>query len=59
MIPIEHAYKLKDRCFGPCTFLAPVLMTHNRFDVYEDLVRPLENFMIQEEIFIDYDDNVP
>ena len=58
LIPIEHAYKLKDRCFGPCTFLAPVMMTHNRFDVYEDLIRPLEHFLIKEEILIDIDEQI-
>lgn len=38
IIPIEQAHQLKDRCFGPCKLLAPALMTHNRWDIKEDLI---------------------
>ena len=50
LIPIEHAYALKDRCFGPCTFMAPVCMTHNRYDIYEDLIKPMHNFIQNEDL---------
>ena len=53
LIPIEHAFKLKERCFGPCTFLAPALMTHNRYDVYDDLIRPLMHFIANENLHKD------
>ena len=45
LIPISHAYALKDRCNGPTFFLSPPNMTHNDFDFYEDLIRPLMRFL--------------
>ena len=48
MIPVEHANELRERCFGPCTFLSPETMTHNRFDVYEDVIKPLTNFLVND-----------
>ena len=48
MIPVEHANELRERCFGPCTFLSPETMTHNRFDVYEDVIKPLTNFLVDD-----------
>lgn len=32
--------------------MAPVCMTHNRYDIYEDLIKPMHNF-IQNENLID------
>ena len=48
MIPVEHASELQERCFGPCTFVSPEKMTHNRFDFYEDVIRPLTNFLVDD-----------
>ena len=53
LIPIEQAFTLKERCFGPCTFLAPACMTHNRFDTYEDLIKPLGKFIQIEGLYND------
>ena len=47
LIPISHALALKDRCYGPTFFLSPPNMTHNDFDFYEDLIRPLMRFLVQ------------
>ena len=56
LIPIEHAYQLKDKCNGPTFFLSPPLMTHNDFDFYEDLIRPLMRFLCQVNILQRYED---
>ena len=55
MIPVEHAHELKERCFGPCTFVSPENMTHNRFDVYDDLIKPLKNFFV-DDVYSNSDD---
>ena len=52
MIPISHARELKERCFGPCTLREPFRMTHNRYDAYEDIIRPLMGFFAAEEILV-------
>ena len=57
LIPIDHAYKLKDKCSGPTFFLSPSNMTHNDFDFYEDLIRPLMRFLCQINILQSYDDD--
>ena len=57
LIPISHAYQLKDRCAGPTFFLSPPNMTHNDFDFYEDLIRPLMRFLCQINILQTYDDD--
>ena len=46
MIPLNQAKQLKERCFGPCTLITPENMTHNRFDVYNDVVRHIRSFLI-------------
>ena len=55
LIPIDHAYQLKDRCAGPTFFLSPPNMTHNEFDFYEDLIQPLMRFLCQINILQDYE----
>ena len=52
LIPISHARELKERCFGPCTLREPFRMTHNRYDAYEDIIRPLMSFFATEEILV-------
>ena len=48
MIPVKHAHELQERCFGPCTFVSPANMTHNRFDVYDDVISPLKTFFVDD-----------
>ena len=55
MIPVEHAYELQERCFGPCTFITPEAMTHNRFDVYDDVIKPLTLFLV-DDVYSNSDD---
>lgn len=47
MIPLEQAQQLKDRCFGPCTLVTPENMSHNRFDIYNDIARNIKSFLVQ------------
>ena len=59
LIPIEHAQALNDACSGPTYMVNPPSMTHNDFDFYEDLIRPLMRFLIQSNILspiADYQD---
>ena len=37
--------------------MAPACMTHNRFDVYADLILPLANFLTGDD-FVDSDEEV-
>jgi len=57
LIPISHAYELKDRCAGPTFFLSPPNMTHNDFDFYDDLIRPLMRFLCQINILQTYEED--
>ena len=56
MIPIEQAKQLKERCFGPCTLVTPINMTHNRFDILFDLITPMKSFLLDSELIVDSDD---
>ena len=47
MIPIDQAQQLKERCFGPCTLITPDNMSHNRFDLYNDIARHIKSFLVQ------------
>lgn len=55
MIPVDQAQDLSERCFGPCTFISPEEMTHNRFDMYEDVIKPLTNFLV-DDVYTNSDD---
>lgn len=33
-------------------------MTHNKFDLYVDLIRPLKTFLIDDHIVVDSDDEL-
>jgi hypothetical protein len=50
LIPIEQAQQLNDACSGPSFMLSPPQMTHNDFDFYEDIIRPLMQFLVQSNI---------
>lgn len=41
LIPYEHAQELHDKCSGQSFLVLPLEMTHNDFDFYSDLIRPL------------------
>lgn len=58
LIPIDHAYQLKERCAGPTFFLSPPNMTHNDFNFYDDLIRPLMRFLCQINILQNYDNDI-
>ena len=47
---MEQAQQLNDACSGPTFLLSPPNMTHNDFDFYEDLIRPLMKFLVQANI---------
>ena len=36
-------------------FVSPEKMTHNRFDVYEDVIKPLTNFLV-DDVYSNSDD---
>lgn len=55
LIPITQAQQLNDACGGPTCLLSPPMMTHNDFDFYEDLIRPLMKFLIQMNILASND----
>ena len=57
LIPIDHAYQLKEKCAGPTFFLSPPNMTHNDFNFYDDLIRPLMRFLCQINILQTYEDD--
>ena len=57
MIPVEHANELQERCFGSCMFVSPEKMTHNRFDVYEDVIKPLTKFLV-DDVYSNSDDEL-
>lgn len=56
LIPISHAQALRDACNGPKYFLDPPDMTHNDFDFYDDLIRPLMRFLCQVNILQTYEE---
>jgi hypothetical protein len=41
MIPDTHAIELHTKCNGPSKLVMPEQMSHNDFDVYNDLVKPM------------------
>ena len=57
LIPIEQAQQLNDACAGPTFLLSPPNMTHNDFDFYEDLIRPLMKFLVQANILSAFDES--
>jgi abhydrolase domain-containing protein 17 len=50
LIPVSQAQLLNDACGGPTFLVCPPRMTHNEFDFYDDLIRPLMQFLVQMHI---------
>lgn len=47
LIPWDHAQQLHDSCKGQSYLVMPKEMTHNDFDFYQDLIKPLHQFLTQ------------
>lgn len=41
LIPESHAIELHKNCSAPSKLIMPEKMTHNDFDIYNDLVKPI------------------
>lgn len=41
LIPESHAIELHQNCAGPSKLIMPKNMTHNEYDIYSDLVKPI------------------
>ena len=52
LIPFTETLKLKDNCNCPYEVLLPKFMTHNDFDLDDDIINPIIDFMIRH-CFID------
>ena len=50
LIPVQQAQDLNNACGGPTFLVTPPNMTHNEFDFYEDLIRPLMQFLMQMHV---------
>lgn len=47
LIGFQHSQRLHDACGGQTTMILPTEMTHNDFDFYNDLIKPLLDFARQ------------
>ena len=47
LIPFEHAQQLHEKCQGQTFMVLPTEMTHNDFDFYQDLIKPIFQFLLQ------------
>ena len=56
LIPFKETIDLKDNCDCPFEVVLPNNMTHNDFDIDEDIIEPIVNF-IGKNCFIDKDKN--
>lgn len=45
MIPYQHTLSLKNECQSPYEVVLPESMDHNNFDMYEDVIIPIKNFL--------------
>jgi hypothetical protein len=50
MIPESHAFLLHQNCAGPSKLIMPENMTHNDYDIYLDLVKPIFLFFSETNI---------
>ena len=56
MIPYKETLLLKDQCKCPYEVNLPERMTHNDFDLEEDIINPVDNF-IKKHCLIDTEEN--
>ncbi len=47
LIPFKETIFLKDNCDCPFEVVLPINMTHNDFDIDEDIIEPIEKFIIK------------
>ena len=47
LIPFKETILLKDNCDCPFEVVLPINMTHNDFDIDEDIIEPIEKFIIK------------
>lgn len=45
LIPFSHSIQLSEKTGGPYELLLPEEMDHNEFNVYEDFLEPITNFL--------------
>ena len=45
LIPFSHSIQLSEKTGGPYELLLPEDMDHNEFNVYEDFLEPITNFL--------------
>lgn len=46
LIPYQHSQELHDLCKGETLMVLPTEMTHNDFDFFQDLIKPIHQFLI-------------
>ena len=56
LIPFKETVSLKDICKCDCEMLLPKEMTHNDFDLEEDIINPISSF-IQRKCKVDTEEN--
>jgi hypothetical protein len=49
-VPPSHSLALRSKCGGPSQIVMPPKMTHNEFEVYQDLVKPIKSFLTDNHI---------
>lgn len=47
LISFEHSQELHEKCSGESVLVLPTEMSHNDFDLYSDLIKPLLQFLMQ------------
>lgn len=50
LIPESHAIELHENCLGPSKLIMPENMSHNEYDVYTDLVKPIHQFFTETNV---------
>lgn len=58
LIPFEHSYQLASVCQGKTTVFIPEKMTHNKFEFYDDVLCPIDNFLKENNIEIDHTQSI-
>ena len=50
LIPITHSIELSKNCGGPFDLIFPEEMDHNDFNIYEDFLEPISNFLKHQNL---------
>ena len=51
LIPYHHSYSLAKACLGKATVFIPKKMTHNKFDYFNDVICPIDNFLQEHKLY--------